>query len=58
MENNLSNDREVVPKLIIPALLSLSIDMETEVQMSSIKPLVSLFSLEDLEFEVCKQSFI
>ena len=52
MENNLSHDKEIVPKLIIPAVLSLSVDMETEVQISSIKPLVTLFSLDYLEFEV------
>ena len=52
MENNLSHDKEIVPKLIIPAVLSLSVDMETEVQISSVKPLVTLFSLDYLEFEV------
>ena len=54
MENNLSHDKEIVPKLIIPAVLSLSVDMEIEVQISSVKPLVTLFSLEYLEFEVRK----
>ena len=56
MENDLSHDKDVVPKLIIPAVLSLSVDMETEVLVSSVKPLVALFSLEYLEFEVRKKS--
>jgi hypothetical protein len=51
MENNLSNDKDIVPKLIIPAVLSLSVDLEPEVQVSCVKPLVTLFSLEYLEFE-------
>ena len=57
MENNLSHDKDVVPKLIIPAVLSLSVDMEPEVQVSSVKPLVTLFSLEYLEFEVSGHDF-
>ena len=58
MEINLSHDKDFVPKLIIPAVLSLSVDMETEVQISSVKPLVFLFSLEYLEFEVKEENVL
>ena len=52
VSEDLSEEKDLIPRMIVPAILSLAADSETQVRKSTIPSILSLLSLEYLDFEV------
>ena len=52
VSEDLSEEKDLIPRMIVPAILSLAADSETQVRKSAIPCMLSLLSLEYLDFEV------
>ena len=52
VSEDLSEEKDLIPRMIVPAILSLAADSETQVRKSAIPSMLSLLSLEYLDFEV------
>ena len=52
VSEDLSEEKDLIPRMIVPAILSLAADSETQVRKSAIPCILSLLSLEYLDFEV------
>ena len=57
LSEDLSQDEDCVPKLLVPALLSLSVDSKLKVRKSSITGIVSLVGLPYLDNVVRKKLY-